>query len=62
MEYQKIITSLDNNSPLNIEQKDALKRMWNVQHCTNSQIKFKTSMLNSSLCDYGDALQQNHNN
>ena len=30
MEYQKIITSLDNNSPLNIEQKDALKRMWNV--------------------------------
>ena len=28
--------------------------MMHVKHTTNSQIKFKTTMLKSSLCDYSD--------
>ena len=59
MEYQKIIKLLDNtpNQPNKfrtktwIEINDELRGTYN----TNSQIKFKTSMLRSSLCDYGDA-------
>ena len=56
MEYQKIINLLDNrpNQPSKfrtknwIEINDDARRTYN----TNSQIKFKTSMLKSSLCDY----------
>ena len=59
MEYQKIINLLDNrpNQPSKfrtknwIEINDDARRTYN----TNSQIKFKTSMLKSSLCDYSDA-------
>ena len=59
MEYQKIINLLDNtpNQPTKfrtknwIEINDDSHGMYN----TNSQIKFKTSMLRSSLCDYSDA-------
>ena len=47
MEYQKIISLLDNTPNRN----DESKRTHNV----NSQIKFKTTMLKSSLCDYNDA-------
>ena len=58
MEYQKII-SLNNtpNQPSKfrtknwVEINDDLCGTYN----TNSQIKFKTSMLKSSLCDYRDA-------
>ena len=59
MEYQKIIDLLDNapNQPTKfrtknwVEINDESRRTYN----TNSQIKLKTSMLRSSLCDYSDA-------
>ena len=60
MEYQKIANLIDDNT-LNqpskfrtrnwIEINDESRRVYNV----NSQIKFKTTMLKSSLCDYNDA-------
>ena len=59
MEYQKIIKLLDNtpNQPSKfrtknwVEVNDELRGTYNV----NSQIKFNTSMLSSTLCDYSDA-------
>ena len=58
MEYQKIINLVDNttNQPIKFKTKtwveinDDSHGMYN----TNSQIKFKTSMLRPSLCDYSD--------
>ena len=60
MEYQKIVNLIDDNT-LNqpskfrtrnwVEINDESRRAYNV----NSQIKFKTTMLKSSLCDYSDA-------
>ena len=60
MEYQKIANLIDDNT-LNqpskfrtrnwIEINDEPRGAYNV----NSQIKFKTTMLKSSLCDYSDA-------
>ena len=55
MEYQKITTLLDNasNQPSKFKTKnwveinDEFRGRYNV----NSQIKFKTTMLKSSLCD-----------
>ena len=59
MEYQKIANLIDDNT-LNqpskfrtrnwIEINDESRGAYNV----NSQIKFKTTMLKSSLCDYSD--------
>ena len=59
MEYQKIINLLDNtsNQPSKfrtkkmVEINDELRGTYNA----NSQIKFKTTMLKSSSCDYSDA-------
>ena len=59
MEYQKIINLLENtpNQPSKfitknwVEVNDGSRRTYNV----NSQTKFKTSMLRSSLCDYKDS-------
>ena len=60
MEYQKIANFLDDassNQPFKfktknwIEINDESRGTYNV----NSQIKFKTTMLKSSLCDYSDA-------
>ena len=59
MEYQKIINLLDNMSnQLSkfrtknwIETNDQSRGVYN----TNSDIRFKTTMLKSSLCDYSDA-------
>ena len=59
MEYQKIINLLDNasNQPSKfrtnnwVEINDESRRVYNVK----SQIKFKSNMLNSSLCDCSDA-------
>ena len=59
IEYQKIMTLLDNasNQPSKfrtqnwVEINDESRGGYNV----NSQIKFKTTMLKSSLCDYSDA-------
>ena len=59
MEYQKIINLLDNtpNQPTKFATKNWVEI--NDESCgtynTNSQIRFKTSMLRSSLCDYSDA-------
>ena len=59
MEYQKIINLLDKtpNQPSKfrtknwVEINDESRGTYN----TNRQIKFKTTMLKSSLCDYSDA-------
>ena len=59
MEYQKMINLLDNisNQPSKfrtknwIERNDQLRGTYN----TNSDIRFKTTMLKSILCDYSDA-------
>ena len=59
MEYQRLIIFLGNKpnqlSKLRtknwVEINNDSREMYN----TNSQIKFKTSMLKSSLCDYSDA-------
>ena len=58
MEYQKIINLLDNAPNRStkfktkdwVEINDDTRGMYN----TNSQFKFKTSMLKSGLCDYSD--------
>ena len=59
MEYQKIANLIDDasNQPSKfrtenwVEIKDESRGTYNV----NSQIKFKTTMLKPSLCDYSDA-------
>ena len=59
MEYQKIADLIDDasNQPSKFRTKNYVeinnesRGTYNV----NSQIKFKTTMLKSSLCDYGDA-------
>ena len=58
MEYQKIINLLENtlNQPIKFRTKSWVevnepRGTYNV----NSQIKFKTSMSRSVLCDYSDA-------
>ena len=59
MQYQKIINLLDNKP--NQSSKFSAKNWVEIYddsrgtYNTNSQIKFKTSMLKSSLCDYSDA-------
>ena len=59
MKYQKIVNLIDDasNQPSKCRTKNSVKindgsrGTYNV----NSQIKFKTTMLKSSLCDYSDA-------
>ena len=59
MEYQKIINLLDNtlNEPTKFRTKNWAEL--SEEECgtynTNSQIKYKTTMFRSSLCDYSDA-------
>ena len=59
MEYQKIINLLCNtpNQPTKFRTKNwiEINDESSLMHNTNSQIRFKTSMLRSSLCDYSDA-------
>ena len=52
MEYQKLIDLLDNtsNQPSKIWTKN-----WVEINYTNNQIKFKTSILKPTLCDYSGA-------
>ena len=59
MEYQKITNLLDNTSD---EVPRFITKKWIEVHDqsgetynTNKQIRFKTSMLRSDLCDYSDA-------
>ena len=59
MEYQKIANLIDDasNQPSNIQTKNwvEINDESRGTHNVNSQIKFKTTMLKSSLCDYSDA-------
>ena len=58
MAYQKIANLLDNtsNQPSKFRTKDRAEINYEsrVGHTTGSNIKFKTTMLKSSLCDYAD--------
>ena len=58
MEYQKIINFQGNapNQPTKLRAKYWVEINGDARgtHNTNSQIKFKTAMLKSSLCDYSD--------
>ena len=58
MEYQKITTFLDNipNQPTKFKTKNWVEISDNARgaYIKDSQINFKTSILNSSLCDYSD--------
>ena len=59
MEYQKIANLIDDTS--NQQSKFKTKNWTEINdesrgaYNVNSQIKFKTTMLKSSLCDYSDA-------
>ena len=59
MEYLKIIYLFDNtpDQPFEFRTKNRFERNDDSRgkYNTSSQIKFKTSMLKSSLCDYSDA-------
>ena len=58
MEYQKLINLLANtpNHPSKIRTKNWVEEndRSHGTYSTNSKIKFKTSMLRSSLCEYSD--------
>ena len=59
MEFQKVIILLDNtpNQPTKFRTKNWVEIIDNSRgtYNTNSQIRLKTSMLRSRLCDYSDA-------
>ena len=59
MEYQKIINLIDNksNQPFKFRTKNwvEINNEDRGTYNTNSQIKLRTSMLRSNLCDYSDA-------
>ena len=59
MEYQKIANSFDNtsNQPSKFRTKNWVEIIDESRetHSVTKQIKYKTSMLRSSLCDYSDA-------
>ena len=59
MEQQKIVNSLNDgsNKPSKFRTKDWVEVNDDVRgvYFPNKQIRFKTSMLKSSLCDYSDA-------
>ena len=59
MEYQKMINLLDNtpNRPTKLRTKNWIEINDDARrtYVINVQIKFKTSMLKSRLCDYSDA-------
>ena len=64
MEYQKIANFLDNkvalsasNKPFKFRTRNRVEMNDNTRgaYSPNKQIKFKTAMLRSSLCDYSDA-------
>ena len=59
MQYQKIINLLENapNQPCKFKTKNRIEITDDIRcaYSTNKQIRFKTAMLRSSLCDFGDA-------
>ena len=58
MESQKLTNLLDNtlNQPSKLRRRNQVEINDDTHETynTNSQIRFKTSMLNSTLCDYSD--------
>ena len=55
MEYQKIINLLDDTFKFRIRNWVEMNdESWGM-YSANSGIRFKTSMIRSSLCDYSDA-------
>ena len=59
MEYQKIINLLDSasNKPSKLRTRNWVEINDNTRgaYSPNKQIRFKTTMLRSSFCDYSDA-------
>ena len=59
MEHQKIANLLDSAStkPSKLRAKNWVERNEDIRdaYSPNKQIRFKTTMLRSSLCDYSDA-------
>ena len=59
MEYKEITNLLENTpnqpSKFRIKNRIEINNDTHRRYNTNSQIKFKTSMLKSSLCNYSDA-------
>ena len=59
MEYQKIANLLDSasNKPFKFRTRNWVEINDDIRgvYSTNKQIRFKASMLRSSLCDYSDA-------
>ena len=59
MEYQKIANLLNDeaNKPSKFRTKNWVEINYNIRgvYTPNKQIRFKTAMLRSSLCDYSDA-------
>ena len=59
MEYQKIANLLDSasNKPSKFRTRNWVEINDNIRgaYSPNKQIRFKTAMLRSSLCDYSDA-------
>ena len=59
MEYQKIANLLDNksNQPSEFRTGNWVEINYEMrgEYSPNKQIRFKTAMLRSSLCDYSDA-------
>ena len=59
MEYQKIVNLLDSasNKPSKFRTRNWVEINDDIRgvYSTNKQIRFKASMLRSSLCDYSDA-------
>ena len=65
MEYQKIANLLDNtsNQPSKFRTRNWVEINDNSRGTyTNSDIKFKSTMLKSNLCDYADAYIRENNN
>ena len=57
MEHQNIINLLDSasNQPSKFRTKNSVEINLGRGYTPNKQIRFKTAMLRSSLCDYSDA-------
>ena len=68
MEYQKILNLLNDelSKPSKFRTKNWIEINYDVRgvYSPNKQIRFKTAMLRSSLCDYNDAytLVKKYNN
>ena len=51
MQYHRMINFLENTNNLSYKFQT---KVWDETYNTNSQIKFETTILKSSLCDYSN--------